>query len=169
MLPSSRNTTYGADSPVQPVDLNDLQDCIVGNKHPELEICLFASDFVYAQDIALPGQAGLRQAGYITGAGSHKAYAAVRVPVGKRVTTVEIFYDGANDAATLTPKFRKQILSTGVQADVVAGAADTGNGIESQVLTANHVVLAGNAYFIEVAVNAGVHRVHGAKVKFDAL
>lgn len=32
-LPSSRNTTYGADSPVKSADLNALQDAVVGRKH----------------------------------------------------------------------------------------------------------------------------------------
>lgn len=168
MLPGSRNTTYGADAPVKSADLNDIQDCIIGNKHPELEICLFATDFS-AEGL---GTRNVNQAGYVTmtvGGGNDRLFAPVRVPVGKRITTCEVFYDGAADGATLTPKLRKQILSTAAQADVVAGAADTGNGVESQVLTANHTVLAGNAYFVEVLVNSGVHRVHGAKVKFDAL
>ena len=34
LLPSSRNTTYTGGTPVKSVDLNDLQDCLIGAKHP---------------------------------------------------------------------------------------------------------------------------------------
>lgn len=36
MLPQSRNTNYAGGVPVKSVDLNDLQDCVVGTKSGEL-------------------------------------------------------------------------------------------------------------------------------------
>lgn len=34
-LPGSRNRTYATDTPVNPGDLNDIQDCIISDKHPD--------------------------------------------------------------------------------------------------------------------------------------
>lgn len=45
MLPTSRNTTYGANSPVLSADLDDIQDCIVDAKHGEIEFGHYATDF----------------------------------------------------------------------------------------------------------------------------
>lgn len=39
-LPSTRNTTYGAASPVLSNDLNAIQDCIIGRKHGDIVIPL---------------------------------------------------------------------------------------------------------------------------------
>jgi hypothetical protein len=168
-LPTSRNTTYAASSPVLSVDLNALEDCIIGNKHPTLEMCLDAS--VFKGDSLALGT--MNAAGYLSSfSAAGIVRAGVPIPVGKRIISVEVFYSINGSAANLTPKLRKQILSTAVQADVVAGSADnTGAAgvIESQLLTANHVVLTGNTYFIEVSVTNSLQRIYGAKVLFDSL
>lgn len=36
LLPTARNSTYGAATPVKSADLNDIQDCIIGLKHADV-------------------------------------------------------------------------------------------------------------------------------------
>ena len=45
--------------------------------------------------------------------------------------------------------------------------AEAGTGIESQTISASHVVLSGEAYFIQVSVATANHRVHGAVVTYN--
>lgn len=166
-LPTTRNRTYNPTDPVNSNDLNDLQDCVVGAKHPQMEINIPASSF--RGDSTALGQ--YNQLGYVTGFGAAgKVVAELRAPVGTRIVSVVQYYDINGTASTLTPRLMRQNHASGAQNPVVSGSGDnTGTGIESQTLGANHVVLTGEAYFLEVTVAVANHRVHGAKVLLDRL
>lgn len=170
LLPTARNTTYGAASQIKSADLNDIQDCIVGNKHPPLELLVPASKAV--PDVNANGTYNA-SCFWSAFAGAGLVHIPIEVPVGKRIVSVEQFYSINGTGNPLVPKFRRRQLLTGaVTLDVVAGASDnTGAAaaIESQVLTANHVVVSGFEYFMEISVAAGNQRVHAVKVIFDAL
>lgn len=166
MLPTSRNTTYAAASQVMPNDLDDLEDCIIGNKHGTLEVNIDAS---LAQDSS---DGVLNANGYITAWSTlpQVVHIAIEIPVGKRILSVEVFYNVNGTGSNLTPKLCRRAQLSGTSFDVVAGSTDnTGAAIESQVLTANHIVLAGNTYYVQVGVGHTNQRVHGVKVLYDAL
>ncbi len=166
MLPYSRNRTYGPGTPVASVDLNDLQDCVVDDKHPELEIGLSAA--AYTPNTGA-GPA-LTDNTYWSGAVNIKYNAPLLVPVGKRITTFRQYYEILVGGA-LSAKVRRIALATGVTTDAPGGASQndaTNGGIESFLFTMNHVAEAGYAYFVEVFPVASDTRVHGGILKYDS-
>jgi hypothetical protein len=168
-LPTSRDQTVLNTSTVPSALLNALQDQIVGNKHGTLEIGIGASKG--RPDSSAGGS--LNALGYwstFVGAGTVRI--PIEVPVGKRIVSIEQFYSVNGTGAGITPALKRQAHATGTISTVVLGSNDNTGGagvIESQVLTANHVVLTGNAYFAEVTVANANHRVYGVKVTFDSL
>lgn len=161
-LPDSRNTTYTTVDPVRSNDLNDIQDCIIGAKHPDLEIAYHASDF--QPDGAT---AALDQNGYWLPSGVGFQYAPIKLPVGTRILAA-IFYYNVGGAGACTPKIRRLQLSTGTISDVVAGVRDTtGAAIETQTLAANHTVVTGYAYFLEMKHENAANKHYGVILTYD--
>jgi hypothetical protein len=96
-------------------------------------------------------------------------YARVVLPVGKRITRYQQFYNVNGTAANVVPLLRRVQHTTGTTSAVASGAGDaTGSAIESQTISSiNHTVEAGYAYYAAVEVNAAAQRVHGVTIWFD--
>jgi hypothetical protein len=109
------------------------------------------------------------QIGYITGfSAACSVQAWLPLEVGKQILSYQQFYDVQGTGSGILPRLRRMNLATGAINDVAAGVSDnTGTGIESQTISASHVVLSGEAYFIQVNVATANHRVHGAIIAYD--
>lgn len=168
-LPTSRDQTVTNASPVPSALLNNLQDQIIGNKHPQLELDIDASK---GRPDNNAGGSYNPNGYWSTFVGAGTVRIPIEVPVGKRIVSVECFYSINGTGAGLTPRLRRQNHAAGTITSVVSGANDNTGGagvIESQVLSANHTVLTGEAYFVEFTVANANHRAYGIKVLFDAL
>ena len=95
-LPSSRNTTYAATSPVKSADLNLIQDCIIGGKHGTLTKQVGISP-------SCPGYANA--SGIATSGGALSSGMIIPLHVGDRIATVRAY---VNDNATGPTKVRLQ-------------------------------------------------------------
>ncbi len=108
-LPGSRNTTYGADSPVKSADLNDIQDCLIGGKHGDKVLHINPA---WGRGTADTIDSG----GVVTMQNAGSAW-SVSLPllVGDRVksVTVRMFGDGAQDTTLRLKKY-----TDGVGADL---------------------------------------------------
>jgi len=101
-LPTSRNRTYAATSPIRSADLNDMQDCIVAYKHGSLQLPLSAAAFqpnALANGDYAAGTVPLLTTAttrwlftHTTTSGQRGLGASVPLPAGTRITSVKFLY-----------------------------------------------------------------------------
>lgn len=143
-LPTSRNTTYGANTPILSVDIDAIQDCIVGAKHPVIERPIHGSGWIS------PSALGTFNGSIWTGpAGGFEVRAALDVPIGDRITHVTFTYNRAN-AGTVTVTV-VEVKLDGTGSNNLATFADnaSGNVVTTKDLAAiNYTTRAGYVYFI---------------------
>lgn len=163
-LPTSRNTSYAASSPVKAVDLNDLQDCIVGGK--------FGIKY-----LTIPAIAGAWTSGWAIVAGnrvesSGAAVLFLPVPafVGDRLGDLVIYHYGDGvadidgiDLYTVAPLpsgtgTSRNSSGTGTVTNAPASLVAKVVGINDYTLLTNE-----NAY-IRISVNAANIQIYGAMV-----
>lgn len=170
-LPNSRNTTYGASSPVLSNDLNALEDCIIGVKHPSVEDPIGAQSFVLAPG----GTATLGDGRWTFGAVS-VLVANLKIIVGTRIHQIEWAYDrGGAGNVTLKLRRRNMIASAGAQpaaanvgtAGVVTVSA--GTGWANNLQTYDYVVAAGDAMWLEIQCDNVANIFGGARLFRDRL
>lgn len=168
-LPSSRTITLAPGDPIPAALLNELQDRDIASNSALVatqELVFHISSF---QVDGASTYVTFNQIGYISGfGGACTVQAPVRIEVGKKIVSYQQFYDVNGTGAGILPRLRRMNLATGAINNVAAGTSDnTGTGVENQLVSASdHVVLSGEAYFIEVSVTNAGHRVHGAIVKW---
>jgi hypothetical protein len=97
MLPSSRNTTYVASSPVKSADLNAIQDCIVGMKYPTRTVW-FPPLSRTANDITVTFTNGMYFASANNGSIN---YVAAPIGEGDRVTRLRANVKGTGGAGNV--------------------------------------------------------------------
>lgn len=136
-------------------------------KHGSRELNLAIS--AYAVDGAST-YATFNQAGYIsTFGGACSCQAWIPLEVGKRIVSLQQFYDVAGTGLGIQFFLKRINHVTGTVTTIVSSANDsTGTGIELQTLGGiNHTVLAGEAYWVQVNVTAATHRVYGCTITYD--
>jgi hypothetical protein len=171
-LPTSRNRTYAADSPVRSADLNDLQDCIISSKHTDRTLVFGASAFNVQTAVAnwAAGTVPQRDEGEwsFAAAAAGRIVAPVILPVGTRIRTVTWHFDKNSQAAALTMYLRKRTGTTTTDltttADVSSGAAPT-----SVAVTPNYTVEALYQVWLEVFAGSVSHVFIRADVVVDKL
>lgn len=152
LLPNQRNTTYTANAPVKSGDLNDIQDCIVGAKHPELEIGVAAASFVLSTAAAT---ASFSPAGWaVAGSQNAQLWAPIYPPVGSRITHIKAAWNRNGGGSVTLSLYRFPLDgSGGVQVATVLDSASVGEFVED-LTGIDHAVLAGNAYVLSINATA---------------
>jgi hypothetical protein len=171
-LPSSRNRTYAADSPVRSADLNDLQDCIVDGKHGDRTLIFGAAAFNVQTAVANWATATVPQRDEgqwsFAAAAAGRIVAPVILPVGTRIRTVTWHFDKNSQAAALTMYLRKRTGTTttdlSTTADVSSGANPT-----SVTVTPNYTMEALYQVWLEVFAGNANHVFLRAELVIDKL
>lgn len=171
-LPSSRNTTYVPGvSQVKSADLNAIQDCIIGVKHPEIERGYAAAAWQTDGTNGIKNNVG--GAWTVGGTGVESFTTGLpEIPAGDRITTVGWSYSRGG-AGTVTMRLRRR-KSDGSAPEAITPSAgsetdSTGAAIETNVVTYNHTVAAGYFYYLTFATDNVAQSFLGAAVKHDRL
>ena len=165
-LPTSRNTTYGASSPILSADLNALQDQIVGVKHPATPRVLGASSFLVKQGTATLG-AGQWTFGAVTDLVKSLADLVV---VGDRLTTVQFCYNRGGAGAIVLSLKQRNIVTGAAEALVVAATTiNAGTGWTTTTITYNYTIPANTAVHLEINANNVANIFGGAVINNDRL
>jgi hypothetical protein len=180
MLPTSRNTNYSPTSPILSVDLDAIQDCIIGAKHGPLEMMIPAAAFVAAgqsaiatpQNVNIGGEAGGVWRNWAA-APNNKIVSWIPIPVGSRVTAIDYYFNKLGSAASMQMNFMCTTLSV---VGVPLLAIRTYNDLTSLSVEVTHSETAINYTivntdrpFIEVISTTAAHQFYGAKVTYDRL
>jgi len=147
-LPVSRNTTYGAESPVLSGDLNDLEDCVIGHKHKELEIPLAAG--AWQQRAGGVGELGDGQWTFTAGTES-LLVANISRPAGSRITKATYVYDRTSTSQITRNLKRRKRDGTGTET-IATTTENTSVGWNEHVDVYNHTMDAGYVYWIEIDI-----------------
>lgn len=163
-LPISRNTSYSVGVNVAPADLNDLQDCIIANKHPSFELPIAAADF----QAEAGGGASLAN-GKWTFASVSVITAPVRVRAGERITQVQLEYNRGG-AGNITLALMR---NTGGAVPVVVATTtiSAGTGVTTVQFGAapNYTVAAGEQIYLRVTCDNAAHTIYRAATFVDKL
>lgn len=166
-LPTSRNTTYAADSKVKSVDLNDLQDMIIGRKHATTELVLGPSAFQ-----AKAGGGGVEGDLQWTFTAATELVSDITklLPVGTRVVSVLWSYNRGG-AGTITRRVRRRNVTTAAAANNISAPAGdaTGAAQETQLDTLNHTLVTGEAVQLSITFDNAAHIFYGCVVTVDRL
>ena len=162
-LPTSRNRTYvnGA-TYVDATDLNDIQDAIIGGKHPEQPLIYGPGSFL----LEVPGNATLSGNEYWEGSGAFTIRRNLLRPVGTVITEITYVYN-RNNVGTLTLRFQKANLITGgAHADIVAASSIVaGTGLATTTITPNYTMEADHSVVLRLTGSNATNRIYGARVK----
>lgn len=168
-LPTSRNTTYAASSKVKSVDLNDLQDMWVGDKHAERQHTLPAAAFAVKSGTAVLGD------GQWTFSATTILVAALGpiIPAAHRLVAVAWYYNRGG-AGTITRRVRKRELSVPGAAADLAGpgypiADTTGAAWETAIDILNLVAVDVEGAWLEIQFDNAGHVFGGVRLTFDNL
>jgi hypothetical protein len=171
-LPSSRNTTYTAGSPINSVDLNDIQDCIVGKKHGAQEINISPLSFVGDGNWTVAGAVFFSDGGYINSTGA--GHCAVPIPIeeGQRITSM-VFARYGDGAADFTSVQVFRLTKGGVATDITAAPTSVTNPAAAWADTIVDVTdtacADGDVFWIHFAGNAANLRIGSIRVSVDRL
>lgn len=154
MLPLSRNTTYTTSSPVKAVDLNDVQDCVIGGKHGAIDIPIHPAlgigiGWTYG---TLPNEPGwTRDASPPV---DHFLDLPLTIPVGTEIVSVDFEYS-CGTIGQLTVDVVRYALRAPGGAHVhtmltVAGGSNTFAGGSGDTFNVGHVTLAESVYKLRV-------------------
>lgn len=154
LLPNSRNTNYGANSPVKSADLNDIQDCIVSHKHAEEEHVILAPGWL--PDGFSIGAGTYNGAIWISPAAGLTLRAALPfLRPGERITQCKFTY-GRQNAGNVVYELIEVDYATATST-TIATATDNASGMGdvTKLLAAiNHAVAAGKGYVLHVSFDA---------------
>lgn len=164
-LPTSRNTTYAADSPIKSADLNDLQDTVVGMKVPLHYLHLPAAAWQ-----ARAGGGAVLGDHVWTFSGVSELVCPLVLPVGTVIASIVWSYNRGG-AGTITRRGRgRNILTGAAAADWFAAVADaTGAAIENVTDTPAYTTLTDLGYQLSLAVDNAAHVFYGAVVGISRL
>lgn len=161
MLPLSRNTTYTTSSPPKSVDLNDIQDCIVGAKHGDRELIIPAHTAYPDGSWALVQGFGLQAAGSTT-----MLYFPIALAVGSRIKSATFYYHRIG--GTLTFAVWRGALATADDTPLASTSVATGVGLASAPLAAiDHTMLTGNVYYATTESGAAGDTFYAVSVIYD--
>ena len=172
-LPTSRNRTYAAASPVIAADLNAIQDCIIGAKHGAKTMIIPGTSFkqkntgaavVYDNSPTL----------LTSGAAAADTIASFEIPVGSSITAVRFYVrDNVTGATKWTCDLGKSTLYDAAVNSLVTPSVSAGTGVD-QTLTPvpaslPHTVLGGGVrYALSAKMTTGTAtcKLYGAEVDY---
>jgi hypothetical protein len=174
-LPVSRDTTYAASSQVKSADLNDIQDCIIGNRKPTMTkifgpngggiLPLAPANWSAAGPNPNPG------GNYFWSVGGAVAFMVYfPVEVGDRITglSARAYGDGAADCTFTAGYFDASgVLQTLGSLNDVNRAAAWGDAVMGG--WTNHTIVAGEILGCYVQINAANYRIQKWAVTYDRL
>ena len=165
MLPLSRNTTYVPAAPIRSLDINDMQDMIVGASHGSIVIPIPAASWQ-----PLAGGGGILGNGQWTFSADTTLVAPIpRVPIGTTLEQVVYGYNRAG-AGTITCRTYKRNLVAGTIAAglglIPAGDA-TGAEWETFTETLDYAIEADNAVWLEAHCDNAANIFGGALVTIN--
>jgi hypothetical protein len=171
MLPLSRNTTYIPGSKVKSQDLNDLQDCIVGAKHGEIELNLSPFTFVTDGTWQVQSTVFFADDGYIRSNAAGRMVIPIPVREGQRLKSV-VFARYGNAAANITSANVYRMTKGGVVTDLnvapVSVAAAPAAWADTTVDVTDTVAADGDVFWLNVAASAANIRVGSTRATIDA-
>lgn len=169
-LPSSRNTTYAVGSQVKSADLNDLQDCIVGSKHP--------SRWYWFNPMLSVWTAGtndaVRTSGYLdqVATTSQQLVPLNGLFVGQRIISTGLRYKGNNTGFQgIWANFQYDNADGTGQGDIdyfEFTDADALYHTYTQAVAAPHTILAGKPYAAKLKLGNGV-KIFAVGIEVDLL
>lgn len=174
MLPTTRNKTFDTTTPVDPTTLNDLQDCIVGVKHPEIAIPIHPAAF--RNEGAAGAGAFIGESWTAAGAG-YTIWAPLVLPVGTRVTRIQFGYNrtaGQVGMVLSRSNLDGTLIGGGIE-EQVAQFTDTvaAGDVVHEIPAIYHTIQAGCIYAIwmsaDAAADAAGAKLRGAVVYVDRL
>jgi hypothetical protein len=145
-------------------DLNDLQDCVIGNKHPTLTLSLPAAALVGA-GITLTGSL----ASY-SGAGAR--FVPLPIIEAKRITGVRVFVQDSATGPTKLQATLSRLDMIGGATSVASSAASSGAGTnQTLAIAATETATAGHSYVLSLGFSTGSALVnfYGVEVDYDKL
>jgi hypothetical protein len=153
-LPSSRNTTYSASSPVKSADLNALQDCIVGNKHGSMPVHIGAPSWkIIGAGVANdPNGTEITLGTHTGGADTPSAICSVDIPAGCTVTQILVRARKTSASGTVTARY-KHFETDGGGGLTTASASNSANNPGYISLTMSglaEVIAAGEAFTVQI-------------------
>lgn len=165
-LPTTRNTTYTPASPVLSNDLNAIQDCIVGHKHPTLTKIIMGGDLFSSTGTPATTTAAELQGTPLNASGG------LDLDAGCRVTAIRArIKDNATGPTTIRLNF-VSVTTAGAQTNI-ANATSSGAGTDQTLsLTGlTTVIAAGTGYAINIATVAGAAQgtVRWIEIDYDRL
>jgi len=149
-LPTSRNTTYAAGSQVKSFDLDDIQDNIIGHKHPELEFQVPAAAYHMEGS---SWAASFNGVVWVGAGGGYQLVAPIVRPAGTRITRYRAGYNRPNAGSIVLQLFRTP-LAGGSSVVVDTFTDNATNGLIVKERTVNHTMLAGYGYGLYIAPDA---------------
>ena len=165
-LPSSRNTSYGANQPILSNDLNALQDCVAGAKHPSLTSVLAAAAF------QAPTSAGgaTFNGDYWTTSGTMILTASLdMLRVGDRITGISATYV-VGTGSSVTYQIIERNLTTLATTSVATATDATGTTVETGSISGiNYTVQAGCSYILRISATNNTSIVYAGSVTRDRL
>jgi hypothetical protein len=171
ILPAGRNTSYSPGAtPVHGADLNDIQDCIIGAKHPSLPFPHAAAAFAIQT-----GTATIANGRWSFGASS-QLVSPVRFPVGTRITSLVFGYTRGG-VGNITLILNKRNIVTGANSSSIVGLViSSGTGYVTSTLDSTtpssllpYVTEADMSLWLEVWCDNVAHIFGGAIVRADRL
>lgn len=173
-LPTSRNTTYRKDQQVLSADLNDLQDQIIGFKHPSITVYFGAGHYMGDEgDSSFWDGSGWNNLDFYwdSGAAGFSTHFGVAIPVGSRITAWSVKIQPVSASVVACCLYR----STGIGGTTVVGSIQSSSGSVLQTLSetvgAPYTTIADERYFILMdgtSNSVGFAAVH-ASLTFDRL
>lgn len=167
-LPTSRNRTYGASSPIISADLDDIQDCIIATKKAS------STRVFYPNYLGLVGTAptlsGGAQQEIITAAGTSLVSWGAPSEVGDRVTSydVDVFGNGVTDTIFTISLFNRVAGTLTVLGTVTDNNRAAAWGRLTVALTP-HVMAVGDMINIDAQPNGAAYRISRNGLTYDRL
>lgn len=163
-LPLTRNRTYDPTTKVNPADLNDLQDSVIGGKHGDLVLAIPASAIV-----RFDAASDFHVDGYVVSTGA--AAWAVPLPLftGHTIKGVTFARYG-NGAADIVSGEVYKMTAAGVQSALTAAGFSEVNPAAAWADTVvalsggAYTLLAGEAAYVRLAANAAGIRLGNFRV-----
>lgn len=167
-LPTSRDATFTASSPVLSTVLNNVQDQIIGMKHPTRPL-----NFGAAAWQAKSGGGGALGAGQWSFSSTTELVCDLSgsIPEGDRLITVTWSYNRGG-AGNVRLRLKERDLTTpgAAEASVVAETVvASGTGLTTNPITYNYTFKAGFAVWLEVQCDNAANVFLGAHLTHDRL
>lgn len=166
-LPTSRNTTYAASSPILSADLNALQDMIIGRKFP-------AADFPFG-GTAFQLQTGTAQVG---AAADNWTFSAVSqlianlsrsFGVGTRLNSLKFAYNRGGAGNVTLSLYKRNIVTNAARVTIATTTINAGTGWTTTTLSPVYVTEADMSVWLEVQCDNVANVFGGCIVNADRL